>query len=160
MDRFVAGRILGAVDETDHRAHVEVAEAVHFVLGRHRAVELLHELRGEFEAEVGFVGANVQQDVARRGDGHALALAEFAERVQFGGTRLAEQRVPCVGRKADHAREVAGGHAFADGAHEIADVRAPGAHGGAAGGILVDGQDDEKRAAGDGAGDGLRFLRE
>ena len=67
-------RILGAVDEAHHAAQIEVAKTVHFVDDRDRRTEPSCQLRGELEAEIHLIRADVQQDIARRTHGAAFAL--------------------------------------------------------------------------------------
>ena len=63
-----AGRVLGAVDEAQQVALVEVLEAVHLVDARWpRRRSRSHQLRGQLEAQVHPPGADVEQQVARRG---------------------------------------------------------------------------------------------
>ena len=77
--------------------------------------------------------------------------------MQARWARGAEQRVPHVGAKADNARQVAGGDALADRAHQGGNVPAPRTH--LFSGLLAgrEGRDDEDRATCDVITDGLRF---
>ncbi len=151
------GRVLGAVYEADHAAHVEVAEAVDLVDHLDRCAEPAEQLGRQFEAEVHLFGADVQQQVARGGHGDPLAAADLAESVQRRRARRAEQAFPGGGAEAGHAGQVAARHALADRAHQRRDVAAQGAHGG--GGFLAwrQGRDEEDRAAGDRAVDRLGY---
>ena len=79
-----AGRVLGAVDEPEQVALVEVDEAVHLVGDRRRAVQPRHDLLGELEAQVHPGRADVEQQVAGRADGVPPAGPQFAERMQPG----------------------------------------------------------------------------
>ncbi|KAG1165218.1 hypothetical protein G6F35_018907 [Rhizopus arrhizus] len=68
-----------------------------FIDHGHRIAQAVDQQGRQFKAKVHGVRADVQQQIARRGHGHARALAEHAERMQGRGSRLAEQRVPGVG---------------------------------------------------------------
>ena len=101
-----AGRVLGAVHETEQVALVEVLEAVRLVHRGHDVADAAHDLRGELEAQVHVGGADVEQQVAGRGHRVVHAL-DLAEGVQVGRPRRAEQPVPRVGAEAAYARQVA-----------------------------------------------------
>ncbi|SOY97263.1 hypothetical protein CBM2599_B51009 [Cupriavidus taiwanensis] len=154
---FAAGRIFCAVHETDHRAHVEVAKAMHLVDHPHRVAQLAEQLRGQLEAKVHRFGADVQQQIARRCRGHALAGTELAEAVQRSGTGRAEEPVPGVRAEAADTGQVAVRYAMADCTHHRRDVGAPCTHG--FGVVIAIGKrcDEEYRAAGDGVCNGLGF---
>ena len=94
IDRRLALRVFGAVDKAQQIAVVEIAKAVHLVGDRHRVAEPRHDLGRQLEAQIHALGADVEQHVARRGDGVARSGAEFPERMQLGRARLAEQPVP------------------------------------------------------------------
>jgi hypothetical protein len=50
------------------------------------------------------VRANVQQEIARRANGAAFAVAKLAERMKVRGAGRAEKRVPTVRAETAHAR--------------------------------------------------------
>ncbi len=51
------------------------------------------------------LGANVEKEIARRGDGVAPGSADLTERVQFYRSRPAEEPVPGVAPDPHHARQ-------------------------------------------------------
>ncbi len=157
IDRLASGRILSAIDKADHRAHVEVTKAVHLVDDPDRIAELAEQSGGKLEAEVHRIGADVQQEVTRGRDGDALAGAELPKRLQRRRTGLAEQPVPCAGAEAADTGQIAGRHALTDPAHDCGDVATPRADGVGVAVTLGERRNDEYRAAGDCAGNGLRF---
>ena len=116
VDRRLTRRVLRAVDEADEIAVVEIAEAMHFVDGRDRVAEPRHDLRRQLEAEVHALGADVEQEIARRGDRMARSGADLAERMQLRRPRRAEQPVPGVRADAHDAGEISLEVAEADGA--------------------------------------------
>ena len=61
-------RVLGAVDEAEQVAAVEVAEAVHLVDDGRGAAEPLGHPGSELEAEVQLLGLDVEEQVARSRD--------------------------------------------------------------------------------------------
>ena len=107
-DRRLALRVLGAVDEAEQVALVEGPEAVHLVDHPARPAAAGHQPLRELEAQVQAVGADVEQQVARRrrraGAGRRRQLGE---RVQAGRPRRAEQPVPDAGADADDAGQLA-----------------------------------------------------
>ena len=110
---------------------------MHLVHRRDGVPELGHDLRREFEAQIHTLGANMEQEVAWRGDRMARSGAELAERVKFRRPRVAEQPVPGVGADAHHAgkagleiakfhRADQGREVGAERPHGVAIVRRPG----------------------------------
>ena len=118
--RLAAGRVLGAVDEAEQVAHLEVLEAVHLVDDRRRAVEHVHDLAGQLEALVLVRGPDVEEQIARRRRRVVRGALEFDERVQLGRARTAEQTVPDLRADAGDAGEVAGRYTEPDRTHEPA----------------------------------------
>ena len=71
VDRRLRRRVLRPVDKADQVAIVEIAKAMHLVDRRNRVAEPGHDLRRQFEAKIHSLGADVEQQIARRGDGMA-----------------------------------------------------------------------------------------
>ncbi len=105
IDHRLAPRILRPVDETQEIAVVKVTEAMHFVYRRNSISDTRHDLHSKFEAQIHTLGANVEQQVAWRGNRMARSCANFAEHVQFRRPRRAKEPVPRVGPKAKDAGE-------------------------------------------------------
>ena len=101
------GRILGAVDEAEQVALVEVLEAVGLVDDVGPAGQPVHQLRGQLEAQIHPSGPEVEQQVARRGDGGVPGADDLPERVQLGRPRAAEQPVPQSRTDPDDAAQLA-----------------------------------------------------
>ncbi|MNN52802.1 hypothetical protein D3C81_1675220 [compost metagenome] len=97
-------RVFGAIDKADDAAHIEIAKALNFIDDRDRVSKGREQLRGQLEAQVHLLGANVQQDVARRCQRSTSFAAELAKPVQRSRARAAEQGVPGTGAKATDAR--------------------------------------------------------
>ena len=97
VDHRLAARIFRAVDEAQEIAIIEVAEAVHLVDRRNRVSDPRHDLRRQLEAQIHALGADVEQEVAGRGDRMAPAGTNLPERVQFLRPRRPEQAVPRLG---------------------------------------------------------------
>ena len=130
VDHRLPTRILGAVDEAQKVAVVEVAKAVHLVDRGDRVAELGHDLRRDLEAQVHPLGADMEQEVARRCDRVARSGPELPERVKFGRARVAEQPVPGVGPDSHHAGEAGFEIAKFNRANQARKVRAERPHGG------------------------------
>ena len=125
---------------------------------RQPPAEPQHEqLRGQLEAQVHRFGADVQQQIAWRCRGHALAGTEFAEGVQRSGAGRAEEAVPCARAEAADTGQVAVRYAMADCTHHRGDVGAPCTHGFSVRVAIGKRCDEEDRAAGDGICNGLGF---
>lgn len=62
-------RIFGAVHKSHHIAIIEIAEVVHLVGDCDGVADAFQDLRGEFKAGVGALGANLKQDVTRGRNG-------------------------------------------------------------------------------------------
>jgi hypothetical protein len=89
-----AGRILGAVDETQQVALVEVLEPMHFVDDSGMARKPVGHQPGEFEADVETTCPQVKQQVSRGRDGAVLGADHFCERVQTDRRRIIEEPTP------------------------------------------------------------------
>lgn len=154
-----ADRVGGAVDEAEQVAGVKVAEALRVVDDGGGVAQLGQQLALKLEADVAAVGADVEQQVARRGHGRVLGAADLAEGVQLGGAAEAGARgegVPGVGADADGARELRVEVAQDDVFGEVADGGEHGADGfDGGGGGRVDGEDEEGCGFGEGCLDGL-----
>ncbi|KAG0926691.1 hypothetical protein G6F31_018300 [Rhizopus arrhizus] len=94
IDGLAPFGIFSAVDKTDDGAPVEVAKAMDFIDHGHRIAQAVDQQGRQFKAKVHGVRADVQQQIARRGHGHARAPAEPADRLQGRGARRADQRGP------------------------------------------------------------------
>ena len=103
--RCLAPGILRPVDETHQIAVVKVTEALHFVYRRNSISETRHDLRRNLEAQIHALGADVEKQIAWRGDRVARSCANLPERVEFGGPRRSKEAVPRVGPKAHDAGE-------------------------------------------------------
>ena len=124
IERSLALRVFGAVDKAQEVALVEIAKAVHLVGDRNRVAQTRHDQARQLEAQIHALGADVKQDVARRGDRVARSGAEFPERVQLGRARLAEQAVPNRRSEPDDAGQSAFEVAKADGAQQRREIGA------------------------------------
>ena len=80
-------RVLGAVDEPEHVPFVERPEPVDLVDDLGVAAQPVHQTLGQLEAQVEPVGADVKQQIARRGDRGVTRPGELAERMQAGRSR-------------------------------------------------------------------------
>jgi hypothetical protein len=105
LDHLLAARILGAVDEAEQVALVEVTKAVNLVDRRDRATEALHDPGRELEAEIHALGADMEQQIARGRDRVARPRPNLAEDMQLGRPRLSEHAVPGFGADPHHAGE-------------------------------------------------------
>ncbi len=88
---------------------------------------LLHDLRGQFEAQVHAFGSNVEENVARRGDGMAFPGANLPKRMKLGGTRRSEELVPGIRPESGDARKARLYVAKLDRANQPGEIRAKGA---------------------------------
>ena len=153
MPRGIALRVLGAVDEPEQVAFVERAEPVYLLDDVRAPGQPIHQPLGEFEAQVEAVRTDVKQEVAGRLGRRVPWAGNLHERVQVGGTRLAEQTVPQSGADTSHAAQRALGEAEADRPPQRTDVRQQ-----AACVVLrtqVHGQDEKDRRLGERRQDGL-----
>ncbi|MNT39557.1 hypothetical protein D3C72_1758160 [compost metagenome] len=101
---------------------------MHFLYYRHGIAKLVHQLCGEFEAQIHLVGANVQQDIARGRNGNAVAGAYLTKRMKQRRAGLAEQPIPGRRAKSADAGQIARWGSFTDGTNYAADIRAPATH--------------------------------
>ena len=160
VDRCLASGILRPVDETEEIAVVEIAEALHLVHRRNGVAEARHDLRGQLEAQIHALGADVEQQVARRGDGMARSGADLPERMQLRRPRRPKEPVPRVGPEPHDAGESAFEVAKFHRAQQRGEVAAERAHGVAIFGARVDRHDQKDRGAGERRGDRLREGRQ
>ena len=86
--------VLGAVDETEQVAFIEVLESVHLVDHGDVGAQPLHDLTRELEAKIHLRGPDVKEQVARRGHGVVLVADDRGKRMQLGRAGSAEQPVP------------------------------------------------------------------
>src|ERR1700722_4326019 len=105
VDHRLPTGIFCSVDEAQEITIVEVAKAMHLVDRGDGVPELGHDLRRHLEAQVHPLGADMEQEVARRRDCMPRSGLELPERVKLRGTRLAEQSVPGVGTDAQNTGE-------------------------------------------------------
>ena len=119
-EALIAARVLGAVDEADQVAAVEVGEAVRLVDDRDGVAEAGEDQAGELVAEVLALGADVQQHVAGRRRRQAPAVGERAERMQLRRSAVPGQQArPGVGADRHDAAERRRLVAMADCAHQV-----------------------------------------
>ena len=123
VDRGPLHGVFRAVDETKQVAVVEVFEALHLVGRKHGVAKPRHDARRHLEAQVHARGADMEQQVARRGDG-VMHAADFAKGVQLSRFRRSEQAVPRVGADPHDAGESAIGRAKADAPHQRGEIAA------------------------------------
>ena len=112
------GRVLGPVDKTQEIAGVEVTKTVYLVHHGNSVSETRHDLRPELETKVKMLGANVEKEIAWRGDGVAPGSADLAERVQLYRSRPTEEPVPRVTPDPHDARKAGLRGSKSHGAHE------------------------------------------
>ena len=103
FDHRLATRVLGAVDEPQEVAVIEVAKPVHLVDRGDGVPESRHDLRRHFEAEVHPLGADMKEQVSGSRNRMARSGTDLPERVKFGRARVPEQPVPCIGSDPDYA---------------------------------------------------------
>ena len=105
IDHCLAPRILRPVDETHEIAVVKVTEAMHFVYRQYSISETRHDLHRKFEAQIHTLRADVEQQVARRGNRMARSCANLLERTKLRRPRRSKEPVPRVGPKGHDAGE-------------------------------------------------------
>jgi hypothetical protein len=115
VGRGGARRVLGAVDEPEQVAAVEVAEALHLVDHAHGRPERRDDPAGQLEARVGAAGPDVEEQVAGGGRRAVPLARDLAKGVQPGGARAVEEPVPGRGPDAEHAGQPLLGHPEPDG---------------------------------------------
>ena len=155
LDRVLAGRVLRPVHEADQVPVVEVPEAVHLVDGIRGLTQPRGDVRGQFEAQVHPVRADMEQEVRLGGDGVPLAGPDFAERVQSCGPLRTGQPVPQLRPEAHHAGQGGVEVAEPDRAQQAAEIAAQLAHRRVTGLIGPHGDDEEDRRGGQRCGDRL-----
>ena len=143
-DALLARRVLRAVDEADQVALVEVAKAVHLVRRRDAPPSRAMIWRRQLEAQVHALGADVEQEVARRRHG-VMPAADLAERVQLRGRGAAEQPVPGIGADARDAGQPALEVAKAHRPHQCREIGAQSARGRSLSGPGIDRDHEEDR---------------
>lgn len=114
--------VLGAVDEPQEVAAVEVAEAVGFVDDLRDTTQAIVDLRHEFEAQVHRRRPHVEQEVARGGGRVVCVAVQRYEFVEFGGARPGEQSVPQRRSDPHDDREPTLGDAESDGTTQACEV--------------------------------------
>ncbi len=155
LDRVLAGRVLRPVHEADQVPVVEVAEAVHLVDGVGGLAQPRADMRGQFEAQVHPVRADMEQQVRLGGDGVPLASPDFAERVQSGGPLGTGQPVPQRRPEAHHTGQRGVEVTEPDRSQQSAEIAAQPAHRRVAVLTGPHGDDEENRRSGQRRGDRL-----
>ena len=89
--------------------------------------DAFHDLRCELEAKVHALGANVEENVAGRGDGVASGGANFLKGVKLGGARGSEEIIPGIGAETGDAGKAALKVAKIDSAKQAGETGAKGA---------------------------------
>ena len=102
-------RVLGAVDEAHQVAVVEELEAVHLVDDRDGARHRVDDPAGQLEADVHRLGADVEQQIARRRRGVVPGRPRARRTDAVRRARSGEQPVPRVGADRGDHRQVLGG---------------------------------------------------
>src|SRR4029077_142653 len=87
-------------------AVVEIAKPMHFVDRRNRIAEPGHDLRRQLEAEVHALGANVEEEIARRRARMARARLDLSKGMQLRRPRITEEPVPRLGADPQDAGEI------------------------------------------------------
>jgi len=106
IDRRLPGWVLGAIDKSDKIAVVEIAKAMDFIDRRGRVADPGHDLGRQLEAQVHALGANVEEEIAGRGNRMARAGLDLAKGVQLRRPRLAKETIPRVRPNSHDAREI------------------------------------------------------
>ncbi|GAA3200927.1 hypothetical protein GCM10020255_105510 [Rhodococcus baikonurensis] len=101
-DGVAAHRILGAVDEADEVAVLEVLEAVNLVDDRGRAVQSLRDLPSHLETRVHAHRADVEEQITGSRRRRVNVTLQSGERVQQRRARTGEQSIPSQGTDARH----------------------------------------------------------
>jgi hypothetical protein len=78
---------------------------MHFVHRRNGVSETRHNLHRKFEAQIHALRADVEQQVARRGNRMARSCSNLPERMKLRGPGWSKEPVPRVGPKAHDAGE-------------------------------------------------------
>ena len=129
FDGLLGRRVFRAVNEADEVAVVEIAKAMDFINRRDRVAEPGHDLGRQLEAEVHAPGANVEEEIAGRGDRMARAGLDLAKGMQLRRPRLAKEAIPRVRANSHDARKICFNVAEADGADQCREVAAERPHG-------------------------------
>ena len=120
---------------------------MHFVHRRNGIPDTRHDLRRQLEAQIHALGADVEQQVARRGNRMARSGANLAERMQFRRPRRPKEPVPRVGSKPHDAGEAPFQVAKFHRAQQRGEISAERAQGGAIFGARIKRRDQEDRGA-------------
>src|SRR5580704_4653375 len=92
----VSSRIFRAIDEPDDITIFEISKTLDLIRNRDRIPDAFHNLSRQFKAEVNSLGSNVEEDIARGGDGVATTGANLLKGVKLSGTLRSKQLVPGV----------------------------------------------------------------
>ena len=76
---------------------------MHFLDGGDGTPDAGHDLGRELEAQIHALGADMEQEISGGRDRMARAAAKFAERMELGRARRAEQPVPRLRTDSHHA---------------------------------------------------------
>ena len=99
-------RIFRTVNEAEEIAVVEIAKAMDFIDRRGRVADPGHDLGRQLEAQIHALGANVEEEIAGRGNRMARASLDLAKGVQLRRPRLAKETIPRVRANSHDAREI------------------------------------------------------
>lgn len=106
VGRDVTLGVLGAVDEAEEVALVEVLETVHLVHHGDRSVEAFADQLGQFETEIHVVRSHMEEQVTRGGRGSVPGARQRHEGMQIARAGSLEEPVPCGGADADDATQL------------------------------------------------------
>src|SRR5216683_2547680 len=107
QSRLACG-IFRSVDKSKQVTAVEVAKAVDLIRQRNCGPDPCHDQRRQFEAQIHALRPDVEQEVARGGDGVARSRSDLAKRMQFGRPRLPEESIPSLGPERHDAGKIFG----------------------------------------------------
>src|ERR1700741_2279997 len=133
---------------------------MHLVHRGYGVSDTRHKLSSKLEAQIHALGADVEQQVARRRHRMARSGANLPEWMQLCGSRRPKEPVPRVGPKTHDARKAPFKIAKFDRAHQRGKISAERAHGGAIVNTRVECCDQEDRNAGKRRGYRLRLGRQ
>ena len=95
-----------SADEAEEIAVVEIAKAMDFIDRRGRVADPGHDLGRQLEAQIHALGANVEEEIAGRGNRMARAGLDLAKGVQLRRPRSAKETIPRVRPNSHDAREI------------------------------------------------------
>src|ERR1700723_1713610 len=92
----IGARILRAGDKAQHVAVIKIAETMPLVGHRDHIPDAVHNLGRQFKAQVYAFGSDMEENVARRGDGMTLAGVNLPKQMKLGRPRRSEELVPGI----------------------------------------------------------------